>query len=191
MLRSCPDDCACCHTETEVVVVKLTSHPVTVYWHQANWSQRWPLNTRRQAGQSLKYWFEVIGMTRPGKTSTSEAAMEATCAAPRADPWPQGQWGRQSLVGCGGWRWGQSLVGCGGWRWGQSLVGCGGWRWGQSLVGCGDWRWGQSLVGCGGGRWGQSLVGCGGWRWGQSLVGCGGWGWGQSMVGCGGWRWGI
>ena len=25
-------------------------HPVTVYWHQANQSQRWPYNTRRLAG---------------------------------------------------------------------------------------------------------------------------------------------
>ena len=26
------------------------SHPVTVYWHRANQSQRWPYNTRRLAG---------------------------------------------------------------------------------------------------------------------------------------------
>ena len=28
----------------------LPSHPVTVYWHRANQSQRWPYNARRLAG---------------------------------------------------------------------------------------------------------------------------------------------
>ena len=39
------------------------SHPVTVYWHQADQSQRWPYNARRLAGyplecQFLSHWYD-------------------------------------------------------------------------------------------------------------------------------------
>ena len=35
----------------------LLSHPVTVYWHQANQSQHWPCNARPFAGQPLDYQY--------------------------------------------------------------------------------------------------------------------------------------
>ena len=39
--RICSDNFTYCHTEIEVAS---PSHPVTVYWHRANQSQRWPYN---------------------------------------------------------------------------------------------------------------------------------------------------
>ena len=39
----CSDSCTCCDTEIEVADQPISS---TVYWHQANHSQRWPCNAR-------------------------------------------------------------------------------------------------------------------------------------------------
>ena len=37
--------------------IKLPSHPVTVNWHRANQSGRWPYNARRLAGKPLEFQF--------------------------------------------------------------------------------------------------------------------------------------
>ena len=61
------------------------SHPVTVYWHQADQSQRWPCNTRRLAGQPLEYQLEVTGMTRHRKIPTAKVGFEPRSAPLEAD----------------------------------------------------------------------------------------------------------
>ena len=50
--RICSDKFAYCHTEVEAA-----PYPVTVYWHQAGQSQRWPYNVRGLAVKPLEYQF--------------------------------------------------------------------------------------------------------------------------------------
>ena len=48
---------------TEIEVANFLPHPVTVYWHRADQTQRWPFNARRLAGwpvecQYVIHWYE-------------------------------------------------------------------------------------------------------------------------------------
>ena len=62
-------------------------HPATVYWHQADRSQRWPYNARHLVGQPLEcqflsHWYD----------STLEKTRDLLCS--RRKPQPLGQQGR-------------------------------------------------------------------------------------------------
>ena len=66
--RICPDNCACCHSETKKKKKKKSrsnflSYQVTIYWHQANQSQHWTCNARCLTGQALEnqllsHWYD-------------------------------------------------------------------------------------------------------------------------------------
>ena len=54
--RTCTDNFTCCHTDRSCRA-NFLPHPVTVYWHQADQSQRWPYNATRLAGWPLECQF--------------------------------------------------------------------------------------------------------------------------------------
>ena len=70
------------------------SHPVTVYWHQANQSQHWPYNTRRLAGYPLKrqffsHWYDSILeiFWRKQDLNPGSSALEADALTTRPSRW--------------------------------------------------------------------------------------------------------
>ena len=69
------------------------SHPVTVYWHRADQSQRWPYNARRLAGeplecQCLSHWYD----STPKKSRRKQDSNPGLSAL-EADALPLGQRG--------------------------------------------------------------------------------------------------
>ena len=68
-------------------------HPVTVYWHRADQSQRWPYNARRLAGlplecQFLSHWYD----STPKKSRCKRDSNPGSSAL-EADALPLGQRG--------------------------------------------------------------------------------------------------
>ena len=68
-------------------------HPVTVYWHRADQSQRWPYNARRLAGlplecQFLSHWYDLTPKKSHHKWDSNPGS-----SALEADALPLGQQG--------------------------------------------------------------------------------------------------